>query len=212
MDGIWLIAFLTQWLLVLFLVLIVAGILRQLKVMQERWDLAAPPITTYDLGERIADFELSDAAGEHMLGTRLLQLSDGGVILFISSTCSACAIVATQISDIVSRPHLAPSKMFIVIVVEAVDRLRWLFDEHPGLRNQNVVLLTDENGDVARQFGVRSVPTGLAVDKGGQVISQSFNPHVGNWLYKSYGVHPPTEPISQTAISLRVPGIYSRQG
>lgn len=214
MEGVWLIAFLIQWLLLLFLVLIIVGVLRQLRIMQERWHLAAPPITAYELGERIADFELPNAAGTQVQSNRILQLTSGGVILFVSSTCSSCAAVMAQVAELVTRSNIVLSKVFILIVVEpleATDSLRKIYETYLGLNDRQVVLLADDQGDVTRQFGVRSVPTGIVVDKDGHVISQTFNPHAANWLYKVTNTPAPAEPASQGATSLRIPGIYARQ-
>lgn len=56
MQGIWLIAFILQWAMLLLLAVLLAGVLRFLASFQEKMALAAPPISRFELGERTGDF------------------------------------------------------------------------------------------------------------------------------------------------------------
>ena len=74
------IAFLVQWVLLLFLAVLVAGVLRQPRFMQERWQLAAPPVTVYELHQQIAEIVLSDATDRQVHLSRHLARGNGGII------------------------------------------------------------------------------------------------------------------------------------
>ncbi|SRR6266542_1911303 len=208
MQGAWLIAFIVQWVMMLILALLVAGILRHLAIMQERWNLAAPPITAYELGQPIADFELPDATGTKVKSNDLLHQSDGAVILFVSTNCSSCATLLAQVSELVARPDVSLTKIIVVIVLGAVSSLERLSIEYPNLVNTHVVALADENATAVGQFGIRFVPIGLLVDREGHVSNQTLNPHAANWLYTVVGAIPPLEPVSRGAMGLVLPAAY----
>lgn len=209
MQGIWLIAFVVQWVMLLVLTLLVAGILRHLAVMQERWDLAAPPITTYEINQPIAEFELLDAAGTKVQSRDLLHQSSGTVILFVSTTCASCSTMLDQVSELIARQDLSLTKTIVVIVVGVAGSLARFLDQHPGLVNsRDVKMLADVDGIALRQFGVVSVPTGLAVDRKGRLVTQTLNPHVTNWLYTVLDTTPPMQPVHKGVTAIIKPAAY----
>lgn len=63
---------------------------------------------------------------------------------------------------------------------------------------RDVQILVDPKGDLARQYAVRQVPAGIALDARGRVVGQTMNPHA-NWLYKVLDVEPPQNPIVDDA-------------
>jgi cytochrome oxidase Cu insertion factor (SCO1/SenC/PrrC family) len=209
MQGVWLIAFIVQWVMLLILTLLVAGILRHLAAVQERWDLAAPPISTYEINQSIAEFELRDATGTKVQSRDLLHQSNGAVILFISTTCSSCSTILAQVSELIARRDVSLTKTIVVITLGAAGSLASLLDEYPSLVNSQVVTtLADEEGITLRQFGIVSVPIGLAVDREGRLVTQTLNPHVANWLYTVLGTTPPTEPVMQGVTTIIKPAAY----
>jgi peroxiredoxin len=211
MQGPWLVAFIVQWVIVLVLTLLVAGILRHLARVEERWNLAAPPISAYELGQRIAEFELPDAAGTKVQSRDLLRWSDGTVMLLVTPSCSACATLLAQVSELVTRRDLALTKTLVMIALGPAGSLERLLGAYPNLRSDQVVALADEDGSVAHQLGVVAIPVGLVVDREGRLIHQTNNPHVANWLYTWLGASPPAEPASRSLVSLIVPAAYKRQ-
>lgn len=209
MQGVWLIAFVIQWVMLLILTLLVAGILRHLASVQERWNLAAPPITTYEINQRIAEFELLDATGIKVQSRDLLHQTNGAVILFVSTTCPSCSIMLDQVSELIARREVSFTKTIVVIVLGVAGSLARLLDEHPSLINsKSVTILADEDGVALHQFKVVSVPTGLVVDQEGRLVTQTLNPHVTNWLYTMLGTTPPKEPVMRGVTAIIKPAVY----
>lgn len=207
MQGPWIIAFIVQWVVVLVLILLVVGILRHLAVLEEQWRLATPPISSYEVGQLIGEFELPDVTGTMVRSPELLAGSEGAVLLFASSTCSACVSLLAQVSELISNRSVALGKSLVVIGEGGVGAADRLLEAHPGLRGSQVVLLSDDESAVLHQFGITSVPTALDVDGKGRLIDQSLNPHAEKWLFRKLGVTPPADLPSGGWVSLvqRVP-------
>lgn len=202
MQGAWLIAFTVQWVMVLILALLVIGILRHLVIMEQRWNLATPPISAYEKGQRIAEFELPNPTGTKLRSSDLLDQSDGGVILFVSASRSACVTLLTQVAAIVTRRDMTLKKSLIVIGVGGAGTVARLLELHPDLQGSQVVMLSDDDSVVLRQFGITAVPTALAVDRQGRVIDQNLNPHVEKWLYAKLGAISAEDPTSGKYVSV----------
>lgn len=211
MQGLWLIAFLVQWAIVLMLAVLVIGVLRYLVSVKERWNLAIPAVTKYELQQRIDDFELPNVAGVRIKSTDLLSRS-GAIILLVSATCQSCRALLTQVSDIATRREVVPAKPIVVIALGSKDSVNPLLSTYPGLTDNQVITLIDEQGVTARQFGVDAVPTGFTVDLEGRVLSQTSNPHLANWLYTVTKVLLPKEPIVNGPVTMKVPTAFLKNG
>lgn len=206
MQGPWLIAFIVQWVVVLVLILLVVGVLRHLGNLEEQWRLATPPISSYEIGQAISEFELPDAVGTMIQSSTFLAEAEGAVLLFVSSTCSACVSLLTQISQLISSEHVAFGKSLVIIGEGGAGTVKRLLEAHPDLRSTQVTLLADDEGSVLRQFGITSVPTALAVDGKGRVVDQSLNPHAEKWLHRKLGVVPPKDlPGGWVSLVLQTP-------
>lgn len=196
MQGIWLVAFGLQWVLLLILVVLVAGILRYLGSIQERMNLAAPRISRFDLGERVTDFELPDIRDRTFNSASWIGHSNKVMLVFLSPVCDSCKTVVKQIVELVNRSGDSEVRGWsyilichgeLVAIKEMVEQL---------LPFENIAILHDdvEESLVSRQYGVRTHPAGIAMDHRGHVIDQTFNPHTG-WLYKVMGVSEPINPV-----------------
>ncbi len=210
MEGIWLIAFLVQWALVLFLGLLVIGILRQLSVMQQRWNMAAPPVTALEIGDELPDITLPDWYGS-MVSVKAHLCHRGGVVLILSAGCSACRTLVERLSQLeqVRNNGSATDGSLVVIMLGDRAEAHSLLDELTCKLPQLAVVF-DADGLVSRQLAIVAVPTGIAVDEGGHVVSQTFNPHVGQWLYKALKVRAPAQE-AQTLVSVVAPVIYAQR-
>ena len=63
MAGIWLIAFVLQWVLLILLAILMAGVLRYLSFVQRNIHLVTRYATRFEKGDRISHFELADLSG-----------------------------------------------------------------------------------------------------------------------------------------------------
>ncbi|HLW01832.1 MAG TPA: hypothetical protein VKT82_24475 [Ktedonobacterales bacterium] len=210
MPGPWFILFVVQWVIVLVLVLLVAGILRHLAAVEERWNLAVPPITSYELGQRITDFELQSAAGTLVRMTDLLRQPNGAILLFATTSCSACEAVFAQVEELVVPSPPPLNKALVIIAAGKGDIFEPLVAKHPGLGNGQTVLLADGEGKAFHQFGITAVPVGLALDRQGRVTHQTQNPHVANWLYTRLGITPPPPPAPPRFTSIMTPAAFKK--
>lgn len=211
MQGLWLIAFLVQWAIVLILAVLVIGVLRYLVSVKERWNLAIPAVTKYELQQHIDDFELPDVAGVMIKSTDLLSRS-GAIILLITATCQSCTALLTQVSEIATRREVVLAKTLIVIVLGSKESVERLLSTYPGLTGNQVITLIDEQGIAVRQFGVVAAPTGFTVDREARMLNQAPNPHLANWLYTVAEVPPPKEPIVSGPVVRRIPTAYLKNG
>lgn len=211
MQGLWLIAFLVQWFVVLMLTALVIGVLRYLVSVKERWNLAVPAITKYELQERIDDFELPNSTGIIVKSTDLLSQS-GAIILLISATCQSCTALLAQVSEVATRHEVVLAQPIIVIVLGSKESVEHLLNIYSGLTSNQVITLIDEQGIAVRQFGVDAVPIGFTVDHEGHVLRQTGNPHLSNWLYTVTRVPLPKEPIVTGRVTRRVPAAYLKNG
>jgi hypothetical protein len=165
MQGIWVLTFLVQWVLVLLLAVLVVGILRYLHSVQERWDLAVPAISKYEIRQKIDDFELPDVSGTK-IRSRDVFLPSGVAILVVTPSCRSCLALLDQVSELVKRPNTVLTKPILIIVAGTRDHLENLLRISPALDSQQVILLYDEDSSTLKTFGLRAVPTGLEVDRG----------------------------------------------
>lgn len=210
MQGFWLLAFVVQWSLVLILTVLVVGILRYLHSVQERWDLAVPAISKYEIRQKIDDFELPDVSGTK-IKSRDVLLASGAVILVVTSSCRSCLALLTQISELVNRPNTIITKAILIIVAGTTDHLENFLKFSPVLGSRKVILLCDEDGSILKTFGLRAVPTGLEVDREGYLINQTFNPHADYWLYKVVGAPLPEKPIVQSHAGTIIPTVLKHR-
>ncbi len=196
MTGAWVLAFAAQWVLLLLLTLLVAGMLRYLTSFEERAELAAPHISRFEVGESPEPFVLPDLAGHDVDSGRLVA-GRYAIILLTTPGCSACDTLTMQVAELASREGGLPAVgcLIIIVVGSSHDKAAALIDKLGGAVPPGVTLLIDEKGTVTRNYGVRSNPVGIALSDRGEVVSQSMNPHI-NWLYKVLDVLPPERPVA----------------
>lgn len=201
MQGFWLLAFIVQWVLVLMLALLMTGVLRQLGKIEERLTLISPRLSTYDVGQAIDDFELPAVGGTRWRSAENIERAGGAVIMFVSSTCSACSSLLSQITELFDRGELSLKRNLVVIAEGGAGTASQLLEAYPVLGRGTVTLLSDDEAKVLRQFGVTAVPSVLAVDARGRVLDQTLNAHMKNWLYGTLEVAPPETQPSKGWIS-----------
>ncbi|MGH2388866.1 MAG: TlpA family protein disulfide reductase [Chloroflexota bacterium] len=197
MSGIWLSAFILQWLLLGVVTVLLAGLLRYLAAFQERMQLAAPVTSVFELGQKIVDFQLPDAYGVLIRAEEIIRKTKKTVILLGTLTCSSCRTVFLELDELSTRRDTAIfADAQIIVLLAGADSVTVseILAEYPGLRQGAITVLLDSEGRTTTRFGATSFPTGLCVDQEGHVLDQSRNPHA-SWLYKILGETPPVEPL-----------------
>jgi len=207
MHGIWLVAFVLQWILLLLLAVLFAGVLRFLASFQEKIQLAAPPVSRFELGERVGAFELPDLVSRTISSQDVLQRYPQSLLLLLTPTCTSCRMVLSQVAELASRDGGLGrlNSQFVCIIAGKHIDVESVVQQHPVLLSDRITILVDEQARVLGQYLIPSVPTGLVVDQTGRVLDQSMNPHA-NWVYKVLDVPPPAQSNS-SPIPLITPAI-----
>ena len=83
MLTIWIVAYILQWIVVVFLVCIMAGVLRYLGSIQDKIEEAIPLTSRYVRGEHTMKFELPDLQGHLVDSSSLLKKDQKLLLLFL---------------------------------------------------------------------------------------------------------------------------------
>jgi AhpC/TSA family len=195
-NTIWVLTAVVQWIVLILLVLIVAGILRYLGRVEGVMRSLRPGASKYEVGDKVADFEGVDHAANLVTLGDFLASGRETVLVFTSAECQACRLIQEQVAELASLPGgvQATGRSLAMFVSGADDVIDSVLSENPALLQGGVSVVLDREGVIFTEYGIHAVPTGLAIDTGGKVISQSMNPHV-DWLYEVLGVSRPADSL-----------------
>lgn len=183
MSGIWLVAFVLQWVVLLLLTALLAGVLRYMNTFRERVAQTVPHVTRFEVGERIDAFTLPDLNGRLVASKDLLGQNKRVMLLMMSTTCDSCRALIAQVDELARRDGGLRSLgwSFVLswygepsVTAQLVKNL---------LLSDDLVVLIDEEADLPRGFLTASLPIGMALDNHGRVLDQSANPGP-NWFYR----------------------------
>ncbi|MGI8968696.1 MAG: TlpA family protein disulfide reductase [Chloroflexota bacterium] len=196
MTGVWVVAFALQWTLLVLVAVLLVGVLRYLSSVQERIELAAPHITKFELRDHVSDFDLPDLDGRTVGSSSLIGCGTRAIILLLNPGCSSCKTAMMQVAELASRDGgLARIGWSVVCICSGeLAAINQMVAAHEGILAPGVTVLVDPESTIERLYGVRHMPTGIAVGANGLVVDQSYNPHI-NWLYKTMDVLPPAQAI-----------------
>lgn len=189
MAGMWIVAFVLQWALLLLLAVLMVGVLRYLNFVRQNVHLVTRYASRFEQGDRISHFELPDLAGLPVVSKTLLDTSQRTLLLFLSPTCSGCDAVVRYLSDLVKREGgLRRLGWSVVAIYTGPYVSRESVEKHvaSSLLNE-VAILVDEKGSLAEQYDLRVFPVGIAVDNFGHVIDQSSG-SVVSWMNQSFHI------------------------
>ncbi len=206
MHGIWLIAFVVQWILLALLAVLFAGVLRYLASLQEKLQLAAPLISRFELGEQVGAVDVTDLHGNQATSTQAIGQGRNVLLLLLSPKCGSCKTIVAQITEMARRPGGVLASGWSITLLFAGDRptIDEVVQKNPPLLSDGITLLIDEQGVSLAQYGIPSVPTGLALDRRGRLLTQSMNPHA-NWMYKTLTIDAPAQSVSEGVQALITP-------
>jgi hypothetical protein len=160
MPVAWAIVIVVLWAVVIGLVLVVLGVIRQLTPILERiasgQAQAVRPAQGPPIGEPLPEFTGRGSNGETVAAA---DLRDGpGLLLFLHSSCGPCRILADELST----ADLGGLAAELTVVTDPGDMGNLMLPA--GLR---VVLQSDD--EISEALGVRVTPFAIALDGRGTV-------------------------------------------
>lgn len=195
MTALW-VAMGINFLVLILIALLVAGILRHLQSLQMRLEESIPHITRFEAGEPVTSFTLADLAGRDISSDGLIGNGQPSVLLLLTASCAECDAIVNQLVELTTRPGGMGSIGWNVVTVwygepDAVE------SKAAALSEAGIPVLVDRQASLSRGYLVSSLPVGMAIDGKGRLTSQSANPGP-SWLYRSLAVEAPTKPLQAT--------------
>lgn len=189
MPGMWMIAFVLQWIVLLIFAVLIVGVLRSLNYIQGNIHAVTHYASRFEQGDRISHFELPNLEGLPVVSKALFDTSQRTLLLFLSPSCRGCDAVIEDLTNLVKSEHgLSKLGWSIVVVYTGPYVSRKAVEEHinPSLLNR-VTVVVDEKGLIAQQYDLRVFPVGIAVDHLGRVLDQSSR-SMTKWLKQTLQV------------------------
>lgn len=181
MIGIWVVAFVLQWALLLLLAILMIGVLRYLSFVQRNIHLVTRYASRFEQGDRISHFELSDLNGLPVLSKTLLSANSKTLLFFLSVGCSGCTAVVRQIADLAKHEGGLKRFDWSFVLIYAGSRTSAKVHIAP-IPLGEVTILIDEEGSLFQQYDIRKFPVAMAVDNQGSVIDQKLGNEISVWL------------------------------
>jgi hypothetical protein len=182
MAGMWIVAFVLQWVLLLLLAVLVVGALRYLGFVQKNIHLVTRYATRFEEGDRISHFKLTDLNSLPAVSEVLLTTNPKTLLFFLDTRCGGCKAMVSQIADLAKHEG-------------GLKRFEWSFvliysGSSPALVKVHVApiplgeatVLADEEGMLHQQYDIRAFPVAIAVDSQGKVLDQKLGNDISKWL------------------------------
>ncbi len=173
MTGMWIVAFVLQWILLLLLTILLIGSLRYLGRVQKNIHLVTRYSTRFEEGDHIGHFELSDLNDLPVVSNALLHNGKKTLLFFLSPGCSGCKAVIHQVTDLAKREgnleNFEWSFVFIYTGSRALVKA-----SAASLPLNEVTVLVDEEGVLYRKYDIRTFPVTIAVDDRGNVTDRKI--------------------------------------
>jgi methylamine dehydrogenase accessory protein MauD len=165
MNGIWLISYISLWILVVVLTIIVLGLVRQLGIIYLRLGPEQNLLATtegLELGKPLPEFEANEFTHNRIFTAKDLE-GRQSILVFVSPSCSPCKEL---------MPHLIEfqkswdGKINIVLFCQGEARPGIEFFSSYDLHSY---LIIDQEGKLSETFHVRATPYAYSLDKDGIV-------------------------------------------
>lgn len=161
MSGTWFISYLTLWILVVLLAIIVLGLVRQLGIIYLRLGPDQNLLATtggLELGKPAPNFEAYE-----ITHTRRITLDDlkgkSCILVFVSPSCSPCKELMPHLKEFQQSWN---GKINLVIFCQGDIQLSKDFIDSYNLRS---ALIIDKDGKLSETFLVRATPFAYRLDK-----------------------------------------------
>jgi hypothetical protein len=160
LNASWATAFVSLWLVVMIVAVILLGYLRRVTAILERAELAVTSgqvnFGGARVGMQVGEFELLDSAGRHVPSDELL--ASEAIYILLHSGCEPCRHLVTKLGG------LPASEVPVIAVVDDTPAGRE-FELPEHLRN-----LFDNDGSIGIAFKSGGTPQAFAVAAGGIVL------------------------------------------
>jgi len=160
LNAWWIIAFVSLWLVVMIVAVILLGYLRRVTAILERAEIAVTSgqvnFGGARVGMQVGQFEVLDSAGRHVASDELL--ASEAIYILLHSGCEPCRHLVAKLRG------LPPDGVPVIAVVDDTPAGRE-FELPDHLRN-----LFDPDGSIGLAFKSGGTPQAFAVAAGGIVI------------------------------------------
>lgn len=166
MSGLWVVAFMMLWLLVIVLSVIVLGLLRRVAPLLVQLDYSlrrfGPDLEVRGLsaGEKVPTFEILDNKGKRVrLGDSLLLPA---VFLFVDSGCEPCQQLTKELEEQASV--FIGTRLYVVAENSS---------GYERLQNRGLTVLEQDRGQASIAFQQTAFPQAFAVDGERQIVASA---------------------------------------
>jgi thiol-disulfide isomerase/thioredoxin len=211
LDGIWIVAFGLQWIVILLLAFLIVDILRYLRAVQDTLYNMTPMVSTVGLKERAPFFTLPSLSGNTINTQHLFGQATPVLLLFLSSTCNSCKKVIQHLTELGedTKDFSELSWKVVIVYYGGFSAVQDIFTEaeilYRASKNGNLVVLVDEEGIASKKYGIRSFPTGFALDSNGLVVQQAGGVSA-DWIYTVAGILKPIMPSTTSKTTIEFSG------
>jgi peroxiredoxin len=162
-SGIWVVAFVALWMVVILLGLVQLGILRRVAPLVERAETTLREAARATLrglrpGEAVPDFTAGAFGGGTFTESDLRGSTT--IVLFLNTGCQSCEVIAADI-EAGRVPDLGVP---LVVVADEPDEAARFAD------GGQVQVVLQENGSLARVFESDRTPHAFVIDETGRVL------------------------------------------
>lgn len=179
MNGVWLISYITLWILFFVVALVLLTVLRNLGAIYEILSKAAPSgfqpaPTKLKEGEVLPDVQGDVLQGQSLTLSR--KVSGNTAVIVISPGCGPCRHLLSEV--VAGRHQLDPMNAqvkdwFIVSLGEWVETQQFLRElEIPASYNDQVMIVSREK--IMDLWGINTTPTTVIVDDHRRIVRQVF--------------------------------------
>lgn len=194
MSEMWIVAFILQWIILLIFAVLIVGVLRYLNFVQSNIQAVTDYASRFERGDRISHFELPGLEGLPVISKALFKTNQRTLLLFLSPSCRGCEAVMDELTSLVKHERgLSKFEWSVIVAYTGPYVSLEVVKKHidPSLLNE-VTIVVDEKGLIARRYDLRAFPVGIAVDHLGRVLDQSSR-SMARWLKQTLQASQPSQ-------------------
>jgi methylamine dehydrogenase accessory protein MauD len=171
LQGLWIASYVALWIMVVVEGVVLMAVLRQVGLLHLRVGPAAARTMNLgpEIGSRLPELNIADASG---LPLDVTFLGRPHMIIFVSSTCDACADLMPAVRTLVKSE--GDRVAVILVAVDHSDEHAEAFSALQGLHE--VKFINDPRAPI--ELGVMSAPYAILADRDGVVRAKGLVNHI----------------------------------